>query len=72
MYTNYDVEMQSRNYVSTVADAHSQRKLEADARRHRQAQSQPPTTVRIPSVVLRHLRLRIARMFQPAEEPMIA
>jgi len=71
MYSNYDVEMQSRSYVNTVTDAHSQRKLAADARRH-QAQSRPRTGVRVPSLWFRRLHLRIARMFQPAEEPMIA
>ena len=35
MYNNYDVEMQSRGYANTVADTHRQRKLEADACRHR-------------------------------------
>ena len=35
MYNNYDVEMQSRSYPSTGADAHRQRKIEADACRHR-------------------------------------
>jgi len=71
MYTNYDVETQSRSYAIIVTDAHSQRKLEADAHRH-QAQSRPRTGVRVPALWFRRLHLRIARMFQPAEEPMIA
>ena len=72
MYNNYDVEMQSRSYANIVTDAHAQRKLETHARRHRQAQMQPRTRVRVQALWFRRLHLWIARMFQPAEEPMIA
>lgn len=71
MYSNYDVEQRSRRYTSTVEDAHRQRTLEADARRHRAAQAVLVQRSRRPSL-LAALRLRLERAFQPAEEGMIA
>jgi hypothetical protein len=71
MYNNYDVEMQSRSYTNIVEDAHRQRKLEADARRQRVAQAASASKPRRPSL-LAAFRLRIERVFQPAEESQIA
>ena len=72
MYTNYDVEMQSRGYANTVTDTHRQRKLEADARRQRASQPAQTSRPRRPLRLVAALRLRIEQLFQVPEEGMIA
>jgi|GEM_PF-6578400 len=73
MYTNaYDLEMQSRNYIANAEAGNRQRKLVAEARRQRATEKAEGMPARSRAGIMTLLRRYIDRVFQPAEEAMIA